>query len=242
MDIIKYDKNEVYNIPLTINIPENYSDNDVKSALDVMFDVHPILKSVIGIADEVPCLKTGNDPNITYLNEYDEDRISGFITSPFDLNTALSRFLLVKNDNDAGSLLVGVFHHLIFDGFSTSVFKKHLFELLKGNELELDNGFIKSRVYDEEIAKTLKYDEAEAFYESMLSEVDDVYSLLSDVGDNQAGFYSLDLTAEKSDIRSFLKSCNITENILFISAFSYTLSRFTGDSKVLFNILDNGRD
>ena len=242
LDIIKYDKNEVYNIPLTINIPENYSDNDVKSALDVMFDVHPILKSVIGIADGVPCLKTGNDPNITYLNEYDEDRISGFITSPFDLNTALSRFLLVKNDNNAGSLLVDVFHHLIFDGFSTSVFKKHLFELLKGKKLELDNGFIKSRVYDEEIAKTLKYDEAEAFYESMLSEVDEVYSLLSDVGDNQSGSYSLDLTAEKSDIRSFLKSCNITENILFISAFSYTLSRFTGDSKVLFNILDNGRD
>ena len=34
----------------------------------------------------------------------------------------------------------------------------------------------------------------------------------------------------------------VSENILFTGVFAYTLSRFTGDNKVLFNVLDNGRD
>ena len=41
---------------------------------------------------------------------------------------------------------------------------------------------------------------------------------------------------------SFLKRHDISENILFSSVFAYTLSRFVGSEKVLFNIIDNGRD
>ena len=242
LDIVRYEKNDVYNIPLTINIPGSYSLDEIKSALYEMFNVHPILKSFVNVVDGNPCLKNGVSPNIDYLNEYDGEVLSDFINESFDIYSSLSRFLLMNNDNDDGFVLVCVFHHLIFDGFSSLVFKQHLFDLLEGKVLKLDDGFVKSSVYHEEIIKTKEYSTAEAFYEDMLCDVGDVSSLLSDVGDNEAGVYSFNLDVGKSDVDVFLKSYGVSENILFTGVFAYTLSRFTGDNKVLFNVLDNGRD
>ena len=76
----------------------------------------------------------------------------------------------------------------------------------------------------------------------MLSEVDDLNPLLTEVENNEPGSYSSDLNIAKPVIIDFLKSYGVSENILFTGVFAYTLSRFTGDNKVLFNILDNGRD
>ncbi len=242
LDIIKYEKKGVYNIPVILNIPNTYSADDINRALNEMFNVHPLLKSYITIVDGVPCLKMGNIPKVDYLKEYNEYIFSDFMKKHFDLNNNLSRFLLVEKDNDEGFILLSVFHHLIFDGLSSLVYKKHLYDLLSGKVLELDEGFVKSRVYDEEIVKTSQYSNAESFFESMLSEIDDISPLLSVVNDNEAGYYSSDLSINKSEIIDFLKSYGVSENILFTGAFAYTLSRFTGDNRVLFNILDNGRD
>ena len=167
LDIIRYEKNDVYNIPLTITIPGNYTADDIKNALYEMFNVHPILKSFINVVDGTACLKTGVNPKVDYLNENDEEVISDFIDSSFDINSSLARFLLVDEGNDEDWILFGVFHHLIFDGFSSIVFKQHLFDLLEGKVLKLDDGIVKSRVYDEEIVKTNEYSDAEAFYESI---------------------------------------------------------------------------
>ena len=41
---------------------------------------------------------------------------------------------------------------------------------------------------------------------------------------------------------SFLEKHNVSENVFFSSVFAYTLSRFAGNEKVLFNIVENGRD
>ncbi|WP_296849053.1 AMP-binding protein, partial [uncultured Methanobrevibacter sp.] len=240
LDIQRYEKNENYNIPITITIDKSYSINDIKKALSKIFNVHPILKTHIEIIEGKPYLKSENMPKIEYLKEHDENMINKFMMDPFDLNESLSRFLLVENEDNF--VLFAVFHHLIFDGFSSIVFRKHLFDLLNGEILNTDVEFIKSSIYDEEIIKNPKYKEAEIFYETMLYEVDEVSPLLSSVKNNKAGFYYFDLSINENNIKNFLKSNNITENILFISAFAYTLSRFTGDSQALFNILDNGRD
>ena len=240
LDIQRYEKNENYNIPITIHIDKSYSINDIKNALSKIFNVHPILKTHIEIIEGKPYLKSENIPKIKYLKEHDENMINKFMMDHFDLNESLSRFLLVENEDNF--VLFAVFHHLIFDGFSSLVFRKHLFDLLNGEILNTDVEFIKSSIYDEEIIKNPKYKEAEIFYETMLYEVDEVSPFLSSVKNNKSSFYYFDLSINENNIKDFLKSNNITENILFISAFAYTLSRFTGDSQALFNILDNGRD
>ncbi len=242
LDILKHEKKGVYNIPIALNIPSTYSADDIFRALNEMFNVHPLLKSFLSVVDGVPCLKSGDIPKVDYSKEYDEDEIYEFMNKSFDLNNNLSRFLLVEKDNDDDLVLLSVFHHLIFDGFSSLVYKQHLSDILKGKKLKFDEGFVKSRVYDDEIIKTSRYSNAESFFDSMLSEVDDINPLLTEVENNEPGSYSSDLNIAKPVIIDFLKSYGVSENILFTGVFAYTLSRFTGDNKVLFNILDNGRD
>ena len=126
LDIQRYEKNENYNIPITITIDKSYSINDIKKALSKIFNVHAILKTHIEIIEGKPYLKSENMPKIEYLKEHDENMINKFMMDPFDLNESLSRFLLVENEDNF--VLFAVFHHLIFDGFSSIVFRKHLFD------------------------------------------------------------------------------------------------------------------
>ena len=256
LDIQRNENNEEYNIPLRIKIDKSHSIEDVKNALNEIFKVHPILKTHIEIIDGTPYLNSGKTPEIkilkkqeenktNHINELldskqEENKTNKFMNESFDLNESLSRFLLVENNDELS--LIAVFHHLIFDGFSSMVFRNDLFDLLNGKTLETDVGFIKASIYDEEIIKEPKYEEAEKFYDSMLSEANEIAPLLSSVEGNEAGAYCFDLSIEKNEIQDFLKANNITENILFTEVFAYALSRFTGDSQVLFNILDNGRD
>lgn len=218
-----------------------YSIEDVNTALKKMFDVHPILTTHVENIDGIPYLKPSHAPAVDFCDVYVKDDVLNFICKPFDLSDSLSRFLLIEHNNDERAL-VAVFHHLIFDGVSSLVFKQHLFDLLEYKSLDCDVGFIKSSIYDEEIAKTEDYDDAEAFYESMLCDVDDTASLLSCVEYNQAKDVSFVLFTTKNDISDFLKVNAISENVLFTGAFAYTLSRFVGDDKALFNIVENGRD
>ena len=141
------------------------------------------------------------------MDEYDDNIILNFINDSFDLKSNLSCYLVLKRDN--GFKLVAVFHHLIFDGFSNVVFKQHLIDLLEGKSLDEDIEFLKSTVYDETISESGKYGEAEIFYESLLSEVDEVNSLLTSVEDNYAGSYSSELSVSKKDLMEFLQIVEI---------------------------------
>ena len=239
LDIQRNENNAAYNLHFIMDVSQ-YSMEDVNTALEKMFDVHSILTTHVENIDGIPYLKAGNVPVVDFCDVYVKDDVLNFICNPFDLNDSLARFLLIK-DNDE-RVLVAVFHHLIFDGFSSLVFKQHLFDLLEYKSLDKDVGFIKSSIYDEEIAKSEVYGEAEAFYESMLCDVDDTVSLLSCVESTQARDVSFDLLATKNDIGDFLKVNAVSENVLFTGVFAYTLSRFVGDDKALFNIVENGRD
>ena len=57
-----------------------------------------------------------------------------------------------------------------------------------------------------------------------------------------SGIVSIDLDLENELFSSFLDEHDVSENIIFSSVFAYTLSRFTGSEKALFNIVENGRD
>ncbi|WP_295615982.1 hypothetical protein [uncultured Methanobrevibacter sp.] len=66
-------------------------------------------------------------------------------------------------------------------------------------------------------------------------DIEEVGVLLSDVGENSPSFSFIDL-----DLNS--ETFNENKDILFISAFAYTLSRFVCSDKVLFDIIDENSD
>ena len=115
--------------------------------------------------------------------------------------------------------------------------------ILDGDDIDLvDNGVLRQISFEENIAQ--KYMEnADEFFESMLSDRDEVYELLPSIKteDNSDFEYNYTFNIDNNELNSFLNSQSITQNQFFCSVFAYTLSRFSGSSKVLFNLIEDGR-
>ncbi|MBQ2613108.1 MAG: amino acid adenylation domain-containing protein, partial [Methanobrevibacter sp.] len=235
LDIISRNA-DPYTIFLDIDIPNEYSSDELVDALNVMFEVHPILRMKLSKEFEIPYLVKGNMPLISYESNMDEDIIQEFKNKSFDLEDSLCRFLIVEN-GDAYKLY-GVFHHLIFDAISNLVFNQDLIDILKGKSIAVDDSFLKVSAFNSQIQKMKDYDDAKIFYDMMLCDSEDAGVLLDDVSSSNPGIYNVDLNI---DVREFIEKYDVSENVLFTSIFAYALSRFVGDDTVIFNIIENGR-
>ena len=239
LDMMANDKKDSYLIPLSMNISDEYDINDIKNALNVMLEVHPILGMCVSDDFDVPYLVKGSKPSITVESNVSDEFINNLV-EPFDLHDSLCRFLIVENDG--GFSLFAVFHHIIFDALSDSIFKQDLQSILDNNTVDLDDSFLKVSAFSQQIVETSTFVEADEFYESMLVDVDEAGELLDSVLSDGPGSVLIDLDLDRDLINSFLDKHNASVNLLFSGAFAYTLSRFVGSEKVLFNIVENGRD
>ena len=205
-----------------------------------MFNAHPILGMCISDEYEIPHLIKGSEPKITVEDNVDEDCITEFLTKPFNLKESLCRFLI--HEKEDSNTLYASFHHIIFDALSDSTFKRDLQQLLEGKTPNVDDSFLKVAAFKQEIQKTKEYTKAENFYETMLADCDEAEPLLNSPLADGPDTYSLDLNFNHESYKTFLNENGISENVLFTGVFAYTLSRFVGNNKALFNIIDNGRD
>ena len=240
LDIIANDKKDSYLIPLHMNISDKYNINDIKDALDIMLDVHPILGMCISDDFNVPYLIKESKPSVIVESDIDDDFINNFLVKPFDLYDSLCRFLIVKNDD--GFSLFAAFHHIIFDALSNTIFKQDLQSILEGNAVDLDDSFLEVSAFSQQIVETSAFVKADEFYESMLVDVEEACELLDSVLSDGPGSVLIDLDLDQDIVNSFLDKHNVSVNLLFSGAFAYTLSKFVGSEKVLFNIVENGRD
>lgn len=233
-------KIDSYFIPFVINISKEYGEKEIINALNKMFDAHPISYMCVSDDFEVPYLIKSRTPSVSVVSNVDNIFIFKFLAEPFDLHDSLCRFLIVENNNEY--LLYSVYHHLIFDERSIHVFRHDFNKILNGESIELDNSFLKVSAFNTHIKNSEEYVEAHEFYNSMLSDIEEVTHILNDVLPDGPGFASYDLDFDKDLFNKFLKKNSVSEYILFSSVFTYTLSRFVGNNKVLFNIDDHGRD
>ena len=240
LDIIANDKKDSYIILLTMKIPKKYANEHIIKNLKNMFNAHPILGMCISDEYEIPHLIKGSEPKITVEDNVDEDCITEFLTKPFNLKESLCRFLI--HEKEDSNTLYASFHHIIFNALSDSTFKRDLQQLLEGKTPNVDDSFLKVAAFNQEIQKTKEYTKAENFYETMLADCDEAEPLLNSPLADGPGTYSLDLEFNQESLKTFLNENGISENVLFTGVFTYTLTRFVGNNKVLFNIIDNGRD
>ena len=240
LDILAHNKNDSYLVPININLSKEYDLSEIEDALNEMLRVHPILEMCIRDEFDIPYLVKGSKPQITIKDTADENIINEFLTESFNLNESLSRFLIVKNKDKY--VLFATFHHIIFDGLSHDIFNNDLQSILEGNTLDVDDSFLKIAAYSQQINELPKYDDAETFYDNMLTEIDEVGVLLDSVTSDGNGVSSIDLNLDYHLFKAFLEDNEVSENVMFTSVFAYALSRFVGNDKVLFNIVENGRD
>ena len=240
LDIIANNKTDSYLIPIKMDISKKYSVDDLHNALNEIVTVHPILKMCINDNHGVPHLVKGNSPEIIFENDADETFIHKFLNKGFNLEKSLCKFLINEKTNEYE--LFCVFHHLIFDGLSETIFKNDLLDILDGNSIDVEDSFLKISAFNQQIQKTKEYSEAKDYYDLMLAESDEIGTLLNNVSTNGPGICKCTLDIDLKQFNKFISKNYINENVLFTSVFAYTLSRFTGADKALFNIVENGRD
>ncbi|WP_405295390.1 D-alanine--poly(phosphoribitol) ligase subunit DltA [Methanobrevibacter sp.] len=203
--------------------------------------LYNMLRTIIRLfKGEYPYLVKGAKPPISVKTDAGEDNIIDFFSESFDLYNYLSKFLIVEN-KDSYYLIYWI-HHIIFDAISAGVFQKDFMTLLNGGDVAFDDTFLKTSAFTHQIKNTEKFDEAGEFYEPILSNIDDVGVLREDSLPEGYSSSVYDLEFDKAAFKSFLNKAGISENVFFTSIFAYTLSQFSDGDKVLFTMIENGRD
>ncbi|MER2014566.1 MAG: amino acid adenylation domain-containing protein, partial [Methanobrevibacter sp.] len=116
LDILANDKKDSYLIPSITDIPSKYNINELKSALDMMLEIHPILGMCVSDNYDVPYLIKGSKPPAIVESDVSDEFITEFLTKPFNLHDHLCKFLIINKKDKL--TLYSVFHHIIFDAIS----------------------------------------------------------------------------------------------------------------------------
>ena len=203
--------------------------------------IYGLLKTVIRLfKGEYPILVKGDKPPISVESNADNDMIVDFLSENFDLYDKLSKFMIVENDDS--NYLVYLIHHIIFDATSAGVLKKDFMTLLDGGSIDYDDTFLQSSALTHQVKNSDRFDEAAEFYEPILSDIDDVGTLVEDNSSYGYNMTSCDLEFDKDAFRSFLNNAGISENVFFAGVFAYALSQFVEGDRVLYSMVENGRD
>ncbi len=236
LDESVHEKGTAYNIPYIIRFRENYSPDRIRAALEELLTAYPVLRGRVRDTEGSPAMAYDAEPEI---REGSVDEISSFVR-PFELEKSLSRFMILREE-DATVLCVD-FHHLVFDGASMNVFLDSLGALLQGDTIDsVDMGMLQETSL-EEFIRSSGMDEALDFYAHMLADRDEVYPMLPSVNGAEKAFESIHtFDIDKKQLDAFLRKHSMTRNQYFMGIFAYTLSRFSGSEKVLFNLIEDGR-
>ena len=141
---------------------------------------------------------------------------------------------------DSISLYMDI-HHLIFDGTSLGIMLYKLSSILNNGDVDfVDNGILRQISFERNLDSQYLRD-AQEFLDGMLANRDEVYDLIPLSSKDDEFEYVGVFKVDNEVLSSFLQNNSLTHNQFFASVFAYTLSRFTGSSKVLFNLLEDGR-
>ena len=233
------------NIDLLKDLGNTYEDSSLVDLLSAngwnLKRIYSMFRSLLRLfKGEYPILVKGDMPPISVEASFNDDSFKEFMSLSMDMHKNLAMFRIFELDDSY--LLLAKCHHMIFDAISGNVFKHDLQLLLDGATLDVDDSFLRTSAFQRQIKGTDKFREATEFFDSMFSDIDEAKDL---VGDNQDEGFSLstsDLKFDHDAFKSFLAEAGIGENLLFIDVFAYALSRFMDGDKVLFSLIDNGRD
>ncbi|NER84665.1 MAG: non-ribosomal peptide synthetase, partial [Leptolyngbya sp. SIO1D8] len=183
-----------------------------------------------------------------------QKRLDAFLESDrntgFDLSRPpLIRLSLIQLSEDTYQIVLSQ-HHLILDGWSSSLVLKEFVERYEALSCEQDNSLLPSRSYGEYIAWLQQQDlsKAEIFWRQLLSGIkaptplikinSDTFSSQEDRYDEQSLRLSTETTAA---LQSMAQLHHLTLNTLVQGAWAVLLSRYSGELDVVYGNTVSGR-
>ncbi len=247
-DAVKKSDDCLYNIPACYD----FKDADalkLKTATEAAIAAHPLLNTHLK-QDKGEVLLVYNDPAdpVVSLKEMEgtgfEEYVKKFVL-PFDLMRGpLYRAEVIKTEGSA-YLLLDV-HHLVYDGFSSSILIDDICKALKGEEIKREEytGFDLA-ADEEESENSPEYEKARAYHKERFKLFDEPTVIPPDLpGKEEDGLMGIvSMTAcTKKEADECCREAGATPAALFLAAAVYASSRFAGTKKVAISTLSSGRE
>lgn len=235
--------NSGYNIPIIIEFGSELNIDLIKGSLDYLLDIHPVYRTIF--------IQEDNKLYQNVLKDYDVV-INVFDTSEFSYEEIvkrescyhfdLSHDLLIRA-SIINSTLLFVFHHIIVDGTSISLFVGEFSKLYKNSMHNIDKLLIKSEnysfidflAYEKKISITGKYENDQSFWERQLKDLPNKICLPVDFNsksDREAGAYYFEIE-NQNWIREYCSQNMISEFSLFLSAYYFLLNHISGENDII---------
>lgn len=236
--------NTAYNVSLKITLSNEIDLERLKKAIGSVLDAHSTLKTGFAVDESGNPYKYIRDCTLEVQTIEDDTDLYSLI-KPFDLhNDILFRCYIIKSSG--GNTLFFDIHHIIFDGTSIELLIGQLCRAYAGEHIEAET-YTAADAALEEAARlhTEEYEQAKSYYLDAFDGIDTDSSLYMDKNDREPIARQVVYPLEKVDfesVRSFAKHCGVKLSTVFSGAFSYLLSKYTGNDQALFSTIYNGRD
>ena len=240
----------MYNIPMCCELPDAIDMEKFKGAVKKAVSMHPSFGVNIALDKGMPVMGLHPEYLRADVGEWETEDIEAVkrtFVRPFRLEgEPLYRMALYRCGNKCYFLFD--VHHIIFDGTSVKVFLDEISQLYHGEEPKPEEiSLMDFSVYEESLKDTVKYQKAREFFAGKFAGEDISEALIKDYKKKTVTPASkevrISLGGELSSmaVEQFVRQKGISENTLFLGAFSYTLGKFSGENKSLFCTVNNGR-
>lgn len=253
LDCLKRPNTMEYNIPLHLPFSKTQVTGEtLEKILHQVCSNHPALFASIQNTPEGILMKQGEIRPITQritLTEGEFAQKKASFQTPFTLSEApLARCFLCETEENL-HLLMEV-HHIVLDGTGVQILCQEISGALAGKPLtpETISPFQLHEVEQRE-RKTPEFQASKDYYEGLLSGLELDSSLLTDEesqdpeGCFQKETFILPVEdpALVSGIKAMAETEKVSESSIFMTAFSYTLAKMTGQNESLMMVGTHGR-
>jgi len=249
LDCMKKPDSTAYNIPSVMSFDADTDPERLSAAVEKVLKCHPSVFVHFEITDnQVTAVKDPVEVSPIPVTEMSEAEANDFRLSfvrPFHLNRGpLFEFAIVRTPDAV--LLFMDFHHLVFDGFSMSLFLKDLEKALKndgsGPEPERASYAEYARA-QKKILEGEKAGEYEEYFGTLFEDFDSATEIPADVpagsgtGSKKLVYYDLDEKASRKACRY----SGVSEAAFYLASLDYTIARITAEDTVYVSTISSGR-
>ena len=247
-DAMKRPEALTYNIPTLATLPLSVDEGRLAAALVAAVDAHPVLKAHVESAGSVQELVFDNDRvldvPVVQEGEASLKARAPQLARPFDLHEGpLCRCEIVRTEHRVALFFDA--HHLVFDGFSLSVFLRDVRAAYEGSPLETEVVQLDAARIELETADGSAGEASRAYFRDLFSEFGgEATRIAPKLGGRveDGALARVEVPFRGGDLDRFTRERRTTPARLFLAATGYVIARYAAERSVYFSMVSAGRD
>ena len=250
LECVNYPETVMYNIPMCCELPADLDRERFQNAVKKAVAMHPAFGVNIALSAGMPvmCMHPGYlKAKVEEGETKDIEAVRRTFVRPFRLEGEPLYRMALYQDGKQNYFLFDV-HHIIFDGTSVKVFLDEISQLYRGENPKPEKiSLLDWSICEETLTDTPQYQAAREYFGEKLSGEDFGEVLIRDYKKKEISVKSqkvrlaLDEELSCMVVEQFARQKGISENTLFLGAFSYALGKYSGEDKSLFCTVNHGR-